>query len=145
MVKREKPQALQKLDAFVGNWITSGQVLSAQNATLVKGMDSYEWLPGGYFLFHRVDVMMGVEREQSIEIIGYDESRNVYPMHFYDSHGISGTMEATENDGTWTFQSDHLRFMRSFSEWANILTGTWYQGSINDSWLPWLEIRLEKQ
>jgi hypothetical protein len=39
-----------------------------------EALDTYEWLPGGFFLLHRVDGLMGDEPVQAVEIIGYEAS-----------------------------------------------------------------------
>jgi hypothetical protein len=33
----------------------------------VVGTDTYEWLPGGHFLVHHVDVVIGHEPVQAVE------------------------------------------------------------------------------
>jgi len=39
----------------------------------ITGTDIYEWLPGGFFLLHRVDVVIGEQAVRAIELIGeYD-------------------------------------------------------------------------
>lgn len=70
------------LDKFAGKWITEGQVLpTATSAGIeVKGTDTYEWLPGGFFMLHRVDVSIGDEKVQTLEIIGFDKDANHYTI-----------------------------------------------------------------
>jgi len=39
----------------------------------ITGTDIYEWLPGGFFLLHHVDVVIGEQAVRAIELIGeYD-------------------------------------------------------------------------
>lgn len=49
-------------------------------ATRITGTDAYEWLPGGFFLLHHVDVHVGDEKVDAFEVIGgYDAATGTYP------------------------------------------------------------------
>src|SRR5688500_2488330 len=67
--------AYQQLNKFVGKWKTRGRIPENGSTpeVFVEGTDTYEWLPGDYFLKHSVDVMMGEDRNQTLEIIGFDK------------------------------------------------------------------------
>jgi hypothetical protein len=56
--------ALSRLNAFVGSWNTRGQIKESPlgPAGKLNGMDTYEWLSGGFFLIHRVNVRMGDQK-----------------------------------------------------------------------------------
>lgn len=54
-------------------------------------MDTYEWLPGGFFLIHRVDGRMGEAEVTAIEIIGFDASIQAYLTRSFDNQGNAGT------------------------------------------------------
>jgi hypothetical protein len=130
-----------RLEPFVGRWRTRGHVLEG-NAEIV-GTDSYEWLPGGHFLLHRVDVRIGGERVEALEVIGWDMERGEYFMHAYDSHGVHGTHRASVRDGTWTFEGDDERFTGSFGERSTTLSGRWERRE-GGEWIPWMDIHLTK-
>lgn len=80
------------LEAFIGKWRTSGEVVATATTSPIeiKGHDTYQWLAGGFFVIHKVDVLMGNDHEESLEIIGYDKVTDTYPMHFFDNRGNSG-------------------------------------------------------
>lgn len=134
------------LEAFTGRWSTSGRVLATPttSALEIKGFDTYEWLAGGFFLVHKVDVMLGTDHEESLEIIGYDETTDVYPMHFFDNHGNSGLMEGKLVGDVWTFLSRTMRFTGRFSKAGNKLSGKWEQSADGANWIAWMEINLSK-
>jgi hypothetical protein len=134
------------LDTFVGKWKTSGCVRdSAGNKTAeVTGTDIYEWLPGNFFLLHKADVIIDGSREQTTEIIGFDQSAKEYFMHYFDNHGNSGTMKARLTEGTWTFLSESLRFTGAFSEDGHIMSGKWEQCADGKNWMPWMDIKLSR-
>ena len=48
----------KRLHAIAGHWQTSGHLIR-EPETLVIGTDTYDVLPGGYFLVHHVDVTVG--------------------------------------------------------------------------------------
>jgi len=135
--------AYRHLDVFVGTWHTTGNMKTGveTNDILITGTDTYEWLPGGFFLLHKVNVLMGTERKESLEIIGFDASTNTYPMHFFDNQGESGMMHASEHHGIWTFASDNLRFTGAFSEDSNTISGIWEQ-NVDDNWELLMDIKL---
>jgi hypothetical protein len=135
-----------RLAPFVGRWSTAGEVLASGSspALEIAGVDEYEWLPGGFFLLHRVDVRIGGERAQALEIIGWDAERRGYFMRSFDQQGNAGEMHATvAADGTWRFAGDAERFTGAFSDGGDTLSGRWERRE-GDSWLPWMDIRLTK-
>lgn len=137
--------ALKRLDAFVGTWKTKGEIKTTDNnpAIPIEGTDTYEWLPGGNFLIHRVDVRMGGEQIDSIEIIGYDPSTGKYPMHYFGHQGSTGVMHAIVEGNTWTFTGETERFTGSFNESGDVITGKWEQ--VDESgWVHWMDIKLTK-
>lgn len=136
----------QLLAPFVGLWNTTG-IQKGDAATPdipINGTDVYEWLPGGFFLLHRVDVHFGEERIQSIEIIAFDASANNYTMHSFDSLGNADLMHATVNNGTWTYEGTSMRFTGSFSEGGNVLSGIWERSEDGQNWQHWMDIKLSR-
>lgn len=134
------------LEPFVGIWNTTGMIRgnAAGDGVPINGTDVYEWLPGGFFLLHRVDVHMGEERAQSIEVIGFDASLSQYTMHSFDNQGNAGLMHARLQDGTWIFEGPTMRFTGHFSDKGNILSGTWEQLANGQNWQPWMDITLTR-
>jgi hypothetical protein len=138
---------LKFLDAFVGRWKTTGAIKGSNGEPDIgiNGSDIYEWLPGGFSLLHKVDVYMGNERNQTIEIIGFDKAANAFKMYHFDNKGGSGTLTANVRDGAWTFSNESLRFTGKFSEDGNVLSGSWEQCGDGKSWSRFIDIKLVKQ
>jgi hypothetical protein len=132
---------LSLLNRFAGNWDTTGTLITKSGTVNIAGTDHYAWLPGGHFLMHTVDVMMGEDRKQSVEIIGFDTLSGTYPMHFYDDAGESGVMHGGFDEDYWLITSSELRFKGAFSDNNNTLTGSWEQYS-EGSWRKLMDIRL---
>jgi hypothetical protein len=142
MKKIERSQ----LGRFVGRWNTEGSVRATENAPAVKvcGTDTYEWLPGEFFLLHRVDVMMGNDRNETTEIIGYDKQKEACVMRYYDHKGDTGMMTAACYDEVWVFVSDTLRFNGGFKNNDMEFSGVWEQSADGSPWHPFMEIKLSR-
>lgn len=135
----------QALAPLVGVWETRGQVRASGStpAAEIAGTDSYEWLPGGYFLLHRVDVRIGGEPVEGIEIIGWDAKAGAYFLHSYDSQGTASVMQGRVRDGVWTLEGDAERFTGGFGDGGRTLSGLWERRE-GAEWLPWMDVRLMK-
>lgn len=135
------------LDKFIGKWNTEGTVLPTTNnpELKIKGTDTYEWLPGGFFLLHKVDVFIGDDNNQTFEIIGFHKLSNHYTMQHYDNKGNSGCMTATFKEGVWNFLSYNLRFIGRFSNDENVLSGIWEQTTNGKTWKHFMEVKLIKE
>jgi hypothetical protein len=45
----------------------------------ITGTDGYQWLAGGFFLVHHVDVVIGDQQVQALELIGdYDPASDAF-------------------------------------------------------------------
>ena len=134
------------LNRFVGKWNTEGLILptSTSAGIEVRGTDTYEWFPGEFFLLHKVDVNIGEDKVQTLEIIGIDKDANHYTMQHYDNKGNSGFMTATLMDELWIFKGDSMLFKGGFSEDDNVFSGVWEQLNKEKVWAPYMNIRLTK-
>jgi Protein of unknown function (DUF1579) len=134
-----------RLAPFVGRWRTAGRVRETPDAPAahIEGTDTYEWLAGGFFLLHRVDVTMGGERVEALEVIGWDAGRGAYFMRSFDSFGNAGVMWANEQGGLWSFAGDTERFTGGFGDGGRTLSGAWERRE-GAEWIPWMEVRLTK-
>lgn len=135
------------LNDFIGKWNTTGEMFTEDGTDTIKiyGTDNYEWLPGKFFIKHSVDVHVGSERVQTLEIIGWDAERQVYTMQHYDNKGGTGSMTAICTDGDWRYTGDNLRFTGRFTDNRRELSGTWEKFQDDDTWLRFMDIRLVKQ
>jgi len=95
---------IRRLGALVGRWRSEGQIVGDAPVP-ITGTDIYEWLPGGFFLVHHVDVVIGDQEVKAIEIIGeYDPATDSFTGRAYDNLGNITIMRARVDDnGVWTF------------------------------------------
>jgi hypothetical protein len=94
----------RRLGALVGRWRSEGYIVGDARVP-ITGTDVYEWLPGGFFLVHHVDVVIGDQKVQAIELIGeYDSATDSFTARAYDNLGNVTIMHARVDDrGVWTF------------------------------------------
>jgi len=140
----------QRLAVLVGRWKTEGWTREApgEAAARIDATDTYEWLPGGLALLHRVDARVGGQKVEGAEIVGYDPGRRAYVTQYFGSDGPN-TYEASllDEDGglVWTMQSRTDRFTGVFDDERNVITGHWDVLDDDSAWRPWMDITLTKQ
>jgi hypothetical protein len=146
MTTQNLPAEYKQLNRLAGKWNTEGIIAGTGTSPEIhiKGTDTYEWLPGGYFLLHTVDVWMGDDRNQTLEIIGFDKDAGHFTMQHYDNKGNSGVMTATVTGERWMFKGDTLQFKGGFSDHDRIFSGVWEQLTEEKTWAHFMDIKLVK-
>ena len=139
----------RRLEALVGRWRTRGWTREAPGAPAaeIDAVDTYEWLPGGFALLHRVDARVGDQRVEGAELIGYDPERGAYVTRYFGSDGPAAyEAEFGERDGalTWTMRSEANRFTGAFSGDGTSITGHW-ELLESAEWRPWMDITLVRE
>ncbi|MBT2274010.1 hypothetical protein [Rhodococcus qingshengii] len=138
-------EAMRSFETIIGRWRTSGTVFDehGERAAMIVGTDEYEWMPGGKWVVHRVDVMMGEDRVQALELIGdHDAVTGTYVMRAFDGSGAYGRMSADLNaDGSWTFLGDGMRSTLWPSEDKSSMTARWEREDDTGSWVHWMDMR----
>ena len=104
------PEPHSRLGALVGRWRSEGYVVGDPPVP-ITGTDTYEWLAGGFFLVHHVDVMVGDQPVQAIEIIGeHDSGTDSFTARAFDNEGRVTVMRASvDEDGVWRFSGGGRR------------------------------------
>lgn len=149
--------AVRRLGALVGRWRSEGHVVGEPHVP-VTGTDIYEWLPGGFFLVHHVDVLVGEQKVQAIELIGErDPATDAFLARAYDNEGSVTTMRATVDDaGVWTFTggadvaaaaqpssaeaSGAVRSTLTVSGDRSSMTARWERSDDGATWQPWMDM-----
>lgn len=133
-----------QLSKFVGHWNTEGKIPATNTTPEIKisGTDIYEWLSGKFFLLHKADVLIGNEKSETLEIIGFDKQNEKYTMQHYDNNGNSGFMTATYEKGIWTFLGENLKFTGGFKKEDNEFSGIWQQLADGNNWTHFMDIKL---
>lgn len=141
------PLELQQLNFLIGNWNTEGQVLATPGnpSVTIKGTDTYEWVTEGFFVLHRVDVLIGNEKVEVVEIIGsYDPQNKIYAMHSFDNKGEHTAMFASIESGVMTITGNMMRATLSASGDGRQMTAKWERSEDGLAWKPWIDMRFSK-
>jgi Protein of unknown function (DUF1579) len=149
--------ATRRLGALVGRWRSEGHIVGDAPVP-ITGTDVYEWLPGGFFLVHHVDVVIGDQRVQAIEILGeYDPATDSFLGRAYDNLGNVTSMRARVDDhGVWTFTgggdvapvarpasattSDAVRSTLTVSADRSSMRAKWERSDDGSTWQPWMDM-----
>ena len=107
----------------------------------VTAVQTYEWMPGGFFLVHREFARFGDVEHKTMTIIGYDPSSQTYPVHFFDNLGYYRVYQARVHDRTWTFTGKYERATIVFGADGNTFKSTWERSSDGSNWLPLCELK----
>lgn len=139
-------RAHKRLAVFVGQWFTEGRLLATAGkaATTIEGVDSYEWLDGGFFLVHRADVRIGADDVKALEIVGYDDERDRYVTHAFDSQGNAASYELTTRGPCWTLAGEGERAAIEFGTGGKTMLVRWERLGPHRTWIPWMELKLTK-
>jgi hypothetical protein len=134
---------------LVGRWRSEGQTVATptEPAVQISGTDTYEWLGGGFFLVHRVDVRMGDDRVEALELIGgdYDDASGSFPAHSFDSQGNIVTMRTSVgDDGTLMLANETERATVRFGDNGQSMTAYWERADDGSSWSPWMNMTFTK-
>jgi Protein of unknown function (DUF1579) len=80
---------LDRLDVFIGRWLTEGETVATPEAPSVKilASDVYEWGPGGRFIMHPAYGRIGEQDVGGLEVIGYDPATDQFRTYFFDHTG----------------------------------------------------------
>jgi len=147
----------QRLGALVGRWRSQGHIVGDAPVP-ITGTDTYEWLPGGFFLAHHVDVAIGEEKVQALELIGeYDPATDSFTARAYDNQGNVTTMQARVDErGMWTFTGGAdvapvaqpaaadaggaVRSTLTLTADRSGMTARWERSDDGSSWQPWMDM-----
>ena len=140
----------ERLRALVGRWKIEGWTSEAPpvTASWIEALDTYEWLPGGHALLHRVDAHVGDQRVEGAEIIGYDPTRRTYITQYFGSDG-PGAYEASLGNEygalVWTMRNETERFIGMFSDDGNTIVGHRELLDDDSGWRPRMDVTLTKE
>ncbi|MDQ0967002.1 hypothetical protein QFZ20_002405 [Flavobacterium sp. W4I14] len=126
------------LNPYIGKWKTEGLTKSGD---IITGTDTYEWVDGGFFLMHQVDIMFGDKKIRSLEITHYDDIEDVFRSQSFDNEGNISISTLKIYDDIILIFADTERFKGNFK--AHTIEGTWEQFD-GKNWVQWMDIRLTK-
>jgi hypothetical protein len=138
---------LNELEFLLGRWSTAGTVNATIDAAEIKfqGTDTYDLILDGKFILHKVDVMMGGEHIEVVEIIGESASTNKgYALRSFDNRGVYTEMSADlDAQDQLVINGDKMRAFLKASG-PGKLSARWERLAENANWIPWMDLTLTK-
>lgn len=133
-----------RLNALNGLWNTKGKIWGSKET--VFGTDSYEWVAGGSYLMHRVDVTIGKEKMEAVEIIESEEDGDfICPMYSFDNNHQFETMQLTfERDNVFKITGDSIRAILTIEPGEKHMEAFWERLEDGGKWKPWMEMKFDK-
>lgn len=136
--------ALKKLGVFIGKWHAEGQSYGNGqhndkpylSAVPWISDESYEWLPGNFFILHSWDAKLGDSVFIGTEIIGYDEKEGGFFTRFFDNSGFHPEYKVTVEGNTWNFTEPSSRAKVTVDNDENKMTFNWEWRKEDKDWLP---------
>jgi Protein of unknown function (DUF1579) len=138
--------ALERLNIFIGRWITEGETVASGDAAPVPivASDVYQWVPGGHFVMHPAYGRIGSVDVGGLEVIGYDVKTGQYRTYFFDSQGTTITEALTSQGNTWTWHGTHTRCSGVFTDDGRTLTARHERSDDGKRWVPSMTVTLRK-
>jgi hypothetical protein len=97
---------------------------------------------GGQFLLQRTEVPIP-EAPDSLSVVSFDPEAGTYTQHYYDARGVVRLYAMTFAGGVWTLTREtadfspldfRQRFIGTFSEDGNTISGAWETGHDGGEW-----------
>jgi Protein of unknown function (DUF1579) len=137
---------LERLEVFIGRWITEGETAGSPEVAPVQivASDVYKWAPGGRFVMHPAYGRIGPVHVGGLEVIGYDSRTGQYRTYFFDSQGNTTAQTLSYRDGTWTWHGTHARCTGVFTDRGRKLTARHERSDDGIHWVPSMTVTLRK-
>ncbi len=147
-----RPEALARLDVFVGDWEVealfpgvpargpTGSGSAAGSAPL--GHSTFAWILEGSFLMQRTEVPVP-DAPDSLAIVSVDPDTGGYTQHYYDSRGVARLYAMSLTDGVWQLLRDRAdftplsfqqRYTGTFGSDQDTIHGAWQKSVNGASW-----------
>jgi Protein of unknown function (DUF1579) len=122
--------ALKRLDRLVGRWNMEGHLVGSDE-TNIKGVTSFRWLPGGFFLEQRGHIDFAGLQIDALELIGYDPQTDTFPSTVYSNFAPEPLPYK------WDVRGDRVTITVSYGQLNATFTGSWRQdGTFSGGWCP---------
>ncbi|HSH65473.1 MAG TPA: DUF1579 family protein [Bacteroidia bacterium] len=143
----EPSEELKKLQVFVGKWIVEGQNLSADPIapnTEVAGVQTYDWLPGNFFLVGKWDRQFDNSENIGIGMLGFDVIKDEFFRTNYDNLGSAKTFHVDCYRNIWKLRGEKERATIIFSSDGQTFIEDWEILKDEYNWQPLCALRNKK-
>lgn len=138
--------AFADLNCVIGTWRSSGRTMATADAPSVEivGTDRYEWAAGRSVIIHHIDVHMGEQHIEAVEVIGgWDDQLRAFRARSTDSSGIEELMHIRGSDGHWTITGNDARSELRIDRDGLVMEARWERLVDGDHWIHWMDMRFE--
>jgi hypothetical protein len=158
MPSRDQRAPDRRLATVAGRWRTTGHVVGKPPIP-VSGTDSYEVLPGGHFLVHHVDVMVGDQPVRAIEIIGERDGDGFLARSFDDEGNVEVMRLTIDDAGVFHFSgcgniapaarpgdapAARVRSTLTVGRERQTMSAWWERSADGMTWQYWMDITFER-
>ena len=137
---------LERLNAFIGRWITEGETVAGDGAPSVPivASDVYQWVAGGHFVMHPAYGRLGDVGGGGVEIIGREPDTDQFRTWFFDSQGNMITEALVNQGNTWQWLGERVRCTGVFSDGGKTLAARHERSEDGVHWVPSMTVTLRK-
>jgi hypothetical protein len=133
------------LDVFVGQWRVSGTSAPGGPGSEVAGGESYEWLPGGFFLMNRWQRDFGAGNEHvGTGILGHLPEAPLFFAQSFDNLGYERRYDVSVEGRVWSYVGPWERARIEFAEDHQSFTARWELSKDGESWSPLCDLKMTK-
>lgn len=133
---------------LVGRWTITGrngaEAPSAPNAP-IAGEESYEWLPGEFFVLGRWDRRIGDGRHVGVSMLGRAVDASRYEAHNFDNLGYARRYVLSASGSTLTFSGEWERATYEIAEDGRSFRARWEISKDGSTWGSLCELRGERR
>jgi hypothetical protein len=129
---------------LLGVWTTTGEIKGEANLKLI-GTDTYEVVLEGKYILHKANVKMGPDRNETLEMLSWNESTRQAKMQYFNSSGEEGSMTGTISDNEFKIDGKSLKFQGTINPENTKVHGKWFIRQKNGTWTEYIDLLLTKQ
>jgi hypothetical protein len=121
-----------QLAACLGTWKVEGML--ASSGTRMMCTESYEWLPGKFFIIYRFDRQIGAQDQHGFGVIGFDVDRRAHFAYFVDNMGYARTYDVHIDGSKWAFIGNWERATLTFNPQRHRMSARWEHSTDGHVW-----------
>ena len=134
-------QEMERLEALIGEWSIEVSLPGAPPGDIGARV-SFEWMPGKQFVVQRWQMPVP-EAPDGLAILGFNEPRDTFLQHYFDSRGVARVYEMSFGDGEWKLWRDSedfspldfsQRYTGRFTDDGQTIEGAWEIAHDGTTW-----------
>jgi len=133
--------ALERLEPLLGSWSVAASFPQPDRPD-VAGVTEFDWILDGQFLRQRAQTDHP-DAPDLWAIVGWDEARNQYVQHYFDSRNVARVYAMTFDRTEWTLAREAAdftplefaqRFTATFEDGGDTIRGRWQMRRQGEGW-----------